>query len=183
MRKRDETLRGKLLACAREMVRAGGPEAVNVRELAARAQVATGTVYNYYRSKEDVLLALTEAEWRQALDALPAEVGEPPFVAQAGRMYAYLQSRLQGPAGPLMKSLRGEEPLARERMRAAQRMLREPVARMLAQDAAIAPDIWNERFTRERYADFVLVNLLALLEQKMDCIGFFLDIIKATLYH
>ena len=122
------------------------------------------------------------AEAYVALDALPAEVGEPPFVAQAGRMYAYLQSRLQGPAGPLMKSLRGEEPLARERMRAAQRMLREPVARMLAQDAAIAPEIWNEQFTRERYADFVLVNLLALLEQKMDCIGFFLDIVKGTLY-
>ena len=182
MRKRDESLREKLLACAREMAQAGGPEAVNVRELAARAQVATGTVYNYYRSKEDVLLALTEAEWRRALDALPAEVGEPPFTAQAGRMYAYLQSRLQGPAGPLMKSLRAEEPLARERMRAAQRMLREPVARLLAEDAAIAPEIWNERFTRERYADFVLVSLLALLEHKMDSIDFFLDIVKATLY-
>ena len=53
---------------------------------------------------------------------------------------------------------------------------------LLAEDAAIAPQIWNECVTRERYADFVLVNLLALLEQKMDSIDFFLDLVRATLY-
>ena len=60
MRKKDDTLRDTLLGLAREVAEEQGPEAINIRDIARRAGVATGTVYNYFSGKDELLLALTE---------------------------------------------------------------------------------------------------------------------------
>ena len=70
MRKKDDTLRDTLLGLAREVAEEQGPEAINIRDIARRAGVATGTVYNYFSGKDELLLALTEDCWREALGEL-----------------------------------------------------------------------------------------------------------------
>ncbi len=67
MRKKDDTLRDTLLALARKIADEDGLDAINIRFLAKKAGVATGTVYNYFTNKDEILLALTEEYWRQAL--------------------------------------------------------------------------------------------------------------------
>ena len=54
MRKKDDSLRGILLDSARTIADTEGIEAVNMRSIAQRAGVATGTVYNYFSSKRCV---------------------------------------------------------------------------------------------------------------------------------
>ena len=60
MRKKDDTLRDTLLALARKIADEDGLDAINIRFLAKKAGVATGTVYNYFTNKDEILLALTE---------------------------------------------------------------------------------------------------------------------------
>ena len=67
MRKKDDTLRDTLLALARKIADEEALDAINIRFLAKKAGVATGTVYNYFTNKDEILLALTEEYWRQAL--------------------------------------------------------------------------------------------------------------------
>ncbi len=50
-----------------DLAREGGYEAVQMRDVAARADVALGTVYRYFTSK-DQLLAAVWADWREALE-------------------------------------------------------------------------------------------------------------------
>jgi AcrR family transcriptional regulator len=52
--KRDRT-RSKLLVAAQELALEGGAGALTVYNLTERAEVALGTFYNYYRTREDVL--------------------------------------------------------------------------------------------------------------------------------
>ena len=63
MRKKDDTLRDTLLDCARCVADAEGIEAVNIRSIARKAGIATGTVYNYFANKDEILLALTDRRW------------------------------------------------------------------------------------------------------------------------
>lgn len=52
--KRDRT-RSKLLIAAQELALEGGAGALTVYNLTERAEMAPGTFYNYYRTREDVL--------------------------------------------------------------------------------------------------------------------------------
>ena len=54
----------------------GGYEAVQMRDVAARADVAMGTVYRYFTSK-DHLLAAALVHWVEQLDARLAQVAGP----------------------------------------------------------------------------------------------------------
>ena len=67
MRKKDDTLRDTLLELSRQIADTDGISAVNIRSIAQKAGVATGTVYNYFSGKDEILLALTEEYWKQTL--------------------------------------------------------------------------------------------------------------------
>ena len=60
--------RERVLEAAMDLAREGGYEAVQMRDVAARADVALGTVYRYFSSK-DQLLAAVWADWREALES------------------------------------------------------------------------------------------------------------------
>ncbi len=47
----------RLLAAAVELAAEGGYDAVQMRDVAARAEVALGTLYRHYTSKDQLLLA------------------------------------------------------------------------------------------------------------------------------
>ncbi|MGI8493074.1 MAG: TetR family transcriptional regulator, partial [Acidimicrobiales bacterium] len=70
----DETLtprqadrRRRVIAAAVELASEGGYELVQMRDVAARAGVALGTIYRYFESK-DQLLAATLVEWAARLE-------------------------------------------------------------------------------------------------------------------
>jgi len=58
--------RGRVIAAALELGAEGGYEAVQMRDVAARADVALGTIYRYFSSKDHVLAAAMQ-EWTGAL--------------------------------------------------------------------------------------------------------------------
>ncbi len=54
--------RSRVIRAAIELASAGGYEAVQMRDVAAQGQVALGTIYRYFSSK-DHLLAAAQVEW------------------------------------------------------------------------------------------------------------------------
>ena len=59
--------RRRVLDAAMDLASEGGYEAVQMRDVAARADVALGTLYRYFSSK-DQLLAAVRADWTGALE-------------------------------------------------------------------------------------------------------------------
>ncbi len=75
--------RERIVSVAIELFSARGIEAVTVEEIAAAADVGKGTVYNYFRAKEDVVVAfLVELDTR-ALEGVPALADQPGDLAEA----------------------------------------------------------------------------------------------------
>ena len=58
--------RKRIVAAAMDLAAHGGYDAVQMRDVAARAKVALGTLYRYFSSK-DQLLAFTWTDWSQEL--------------------------------------------------------------------------------------------------------------------
>ncbi len=60
--------RERIIAAAIDLASRGGYDAVQMRDVAARANVALGTLYRYFASK-DLLLAHTWADWSHEIEA------------------------------------------------------------------------------------------------------------------
>jgi AcrR family transcriptional regulator len=67
--------RQRVIAAAMELASEGGYDAVQMRDVAARADVALGTLYRYFPSKDHLLLAALD-DWARALERRLAQ--KPP---------------------------------------------------------------------------------------------------------
>lgn len=182
MRKRDETLREQLLVAAREIVSVSGAEALNIRDLAARAGIATGTIYNYFENKDEVLLTLSEEYWKKALSELKTRLKPGRFSDQLSYICAFLKERIQDTRGNLMKSLGGARLDGILRMRGMQSMVVGELASLLNADEEIRADLWTDDFTKEQFARFVFENLLASISSEGCEHSFLVLIVRRVLY-
>lgn len=72
----------RILAAAVAAFRRDGYRAARIEDLAEAAEVAVGTVYNYYGTKGDILMAIVAMEVEAVLDAGAAVVADPPRGAE-----------------------------------------------------------------------------------------------------
>lgn len=70
--------RNRILQSAVTLFQANGYRAVRIEDLAELAEVSVGTVYNYYRNKGDILIAIVAMEVEEVLASGTAVVDDPP---------------------------------------------------------------------------------------------------------
>jgi AcrR family transcriptional regulator len=77
--------RARVIEAAMELATEGGYDAVQMRDVAARAGVALGTVYRYFNSK-DHLLAAALLEWARGLETAMSQRALPGGATPADRL-------------------------------------------------------------------------------------------------
>lgn len=79
LRERQKTTRHRdILAAAEYLFRRDGFRATGIEAIAARANLATGTLYNYFPSKGDILLALVALDGEEVRAAGAKLIARPP---------------------------------------------------------------------------------------------------------
>jgi len=68
----------RILEAAATLFRESGYEGAKIEAIAAEAEVSVGTIYNYYRNKGDILVAIVSMEVNEVLNAGRGVVAEPP---------------------------------------------------------------------------------------------------------
>lgn len=76
----------RILNAAVTLFRRDGYRAARIEDMASLAEVSPGTVYNYYGSKGDILIATVAMEVEEVLGAGEAIVADPPEGVQAAIM-------------------------------------------------------------------------------------------------
>lgn len=59
------TSKEELLNISKQIVKEDGIDAINIRVLANRCDIAVGSIYNYFSSKEVLLISVVEAIWNE----------------------------------------------------------------------------------------------------------------------
>ncbi len=75
-----DDLRPRLLSEARRMLLTDGGQALTIRSVAADCQVAVGTVYNYFRSKDELMAHVILRDWQEALAVMRTGTESAPDV-------------------------------------------------------------------------------------------------------
>jgi AcrR family transcriptional regulator len=68
----------RILKAASALFRTQGYDAVRIEDIAALAEVSTGTCYNYFSTKGDILLAIVSMEVEEVVEAGRVLVEDPP---------------------------------------------------------------------------------------------------------
>ena len=68
----------RIIEAAAALFRQSGYEGAKIEAIAAEAEVSVGTIYNYYRNKGDILVAIVSMEVNEVLNAGRGVVASPP---------------------------------------------------------------------------------------------------------
>lgn len=91
--------RARILAAAERIFARHGFFAARVSEIAKEASVADGTIYLYFKSKDDLLISLFESRMKQVNSDLRAAIaGRPPIEQLRAFIRAYLRMVSDEPA-------------------------------------------------------------------------------------
>jgi AcrR family transcriptional regulator len=141
-----------------------GYQAVRLRDVAATAQVALGTVYKRFASKEEILIAALEQE----SEKLVAKIGKKPVPGndQAERVHfvfnALTKGLLRRPnlAKALVRSLASGDPNITERVASFHALITALVMAAIRGEAAGNVGEWGgDADTRERTIASILQNV------------------------
>lgn len=168
------TSKEKLLEMAQQIVFQDGIDCLSIRTLANKLNISVGTVYNYFPSKADLLLAIVENFWKQVFHkdicAQSENFAFPEF-------YELVYHRLSDHMEIFYSILLGQMDLLREQDREKGKALEarylEHIQKgfyyALKQDHSIQT-IWNAEFSKEDFIQFVFEHMMNDLSHgRKDC--------------
>ena len=145
-----ETLRGGILAAAREIASTEGWRAVTIRKIAARVEYSPPVIYEYFDSKEDLLLELVRTGYAGQLRAIERarEAHEDPQEALLAMSRAWCRFAFESPdLYQAMYGLGGVSFPATELRKEGERLagtISEVLTEVLAKNGKEAEDVWDK---------------------------------------
>lgn len=182
MKKKDANLRAELLKHAQNIAESKGYDKISIRSLAKCAGIATGTVYNYFGSKDEILLALTDEYWYVALSKMDSIIEDAPFYKQLEQIYQYLCKHILTSASALMGSLSTAREVGQQRMTSMHTVMSKNIICYLERDKEVRNQVWTDNFTKEQFVDFIIKNIMLSLRMRAKEIKFLVEIVRRTLY-
>lgn len=159
---------------------------INIRKVAKNSDIAVGTVYNYFPSKSDLLIAVVENFWTTAFSNVnwKEELGED-FFDNIRLIYDILYAKLSKFKKNWLKELgmvkTEEKDLGRQREEIYFKKIHKSLAYLLEIDNNIRKDIWSDDFSKEEMSEFIFENMLIYLREDRQDMEFFIGVLKLAL--
>ena len=180
------TSREKILAVCRELAADKGLASVNMRTVAEHCHVALGSLYYYFPSKDDLLIATIESVWADILkldDLSPSQMNFAEFITQ---LTTYIKCGIDKypnfftvHAMSLSSARRAK---GCESMRQYLSLVRSQMLDVLKRDAKVDREIFTSDFSREQLVDFVLTSIMTAMSQRNFDYATLIEVVKRTVY-
>lgn len=175
-----------ILNVCRELVSANGISTLNMREVAKACNVALGSIYNYFPSKDDLILATIESVWKDIFHINCKCTSNMPLDKYINSIFfSVLQSAEKYPNFLTAHSLSlasSEKSKAKNVMDRYFVQIKNDMANALASDSAVTKTAFNESFKQDDFIDFIMTNLIILFMQEQNNCEILIEIIRRTIY-
>ena len=177
------TSKAELLAAAKHIVYQEGLDQLNIRRLAKECGIALGSVYNYFPSKSDLIFGVIEDFWTQMFHDDLCVINQPMSFPD---FFGQLSVSLNEFEANLLKQLALLSSADKAKGRNIEgrywQHMQEGFVHCLNQDANIDASIWQNTFTKERFSQFVFMNMMTMLRNGITDCSFFQEVLKRLLY-
>jgi AcrR family transcriptional regulator len=184
--KKEYTSRQALRAAALHIVETESLSAVSIRRVAEECGVASGTVYHYYPSKDELLADVLTEFWQRAFHG----VFPTDSAGRFDRVFLRFFRAACGALGQFEAELlaQTEELPAPARHSGKLREMqilthvRSELVRVLRADTDVDPAVWTDCFTPERFTALLVNEAVAALRRGDSDPAFLTELIARTLY-
>lgn len=179
------TSKEAILQACRKMVSEEGLQAINMRGVARRCDVALGSLYNYFPSKEDLVTSTIESVWRDIFHTESKCKTDMPFPDYVNWIFENVKKGAeQYPNFFTAHSISfasNAVSRARKTMEQYFSHMREGLLQVLKADQRVRQDAFSDTFTQPAFADFVLRSLLSALAEEENC-SVLSEMIRRSIY-
>ena len=180
------TSREELLAASKSIAAGQGLAALNMRAVAAAANVAVGSVYNYFPSKAELVTATVQDIWRGIFHDAGSCTKSGDFCACVEWLFASIRTGAAEYPDFLRVHMSGfaaqDRKKARQAMEEAFGHMRASLEQVLERDEKVRPNAFGADLDRKQFVAFVFSSLMAgLAREESDC-ATLLAVIRRVLY-
>lgn len=156
-----------ILEACKTLIREGEADDITIRKVAARLQIAPGSIYHYYASRNDLLSRTVESIWREIFQGYEVEHSWADFGSCLNWMQTCLQeaeTRYPGFLKLHARLLADSRQQDRQRMLQSWERLKAILLRALQEDPRISPKVFSKALTPEEFTDAVFSLMLASVQ-------------------
>lgn len=184
---KSDISREKIIKAAISLLKESPAAGFHMRSIAGACGMAVGSIYNYFPTKSDLVIAIIEHVWSRVFHPEFCMAGpQVRFTQFLSELYcrAYIAQREYHNFFLMHRSLIGMEDRDRGRKLMGRYMghIAGALLESLGQDPYIVPGRWTENFTKEQFVAFVFDNVLTLLTKDQNNCDFFITALEYMLY-
>lgn len=172
-----------ILSEAKDIAMKQGITKINIRSVAKNSGIAIGTVYNYFPSKGELLMAVIEDFWEDAFaDVDWRGFANSDFYDNLEKIYSILYHYLHKFKENWLEQLAllktQEKILGRQRENEYFGKICDRIIVLMNVDSELGQYPWSEIISKEKVAEFIFENMLIMLRKGEEDISFFMEILK-----
>lgn len=175
-----------ILAVCRRLVFDRGLSFLNMRTVAKECKVALGSIYYYFPSKDDLLIATIKSVWEDIFSLDNIDITNFTFSKYIDFLFEHIRIGIKKYPNfftihSVSFSTKGQNK-AHDCMKLYLAKIRKDMLQSLNLDKNVNRNTFSNEFTIEDFVDFVLSSFISLLMKNQDDCRVLLEIIKRTVY-
>lgn len=176
----------RILSSAKEIALKEGMTKIDIRSVAKNCGIASGTVYNYFPSKGDLLVAVIEDFWEDVFQNIDwTSFVHNDFYTNLEKMYntlnEYLNKFKENWLDELSFLKTHEKQLGRKKQNEYFKIINNRIVAMMDMDDIVINYPWSEEVSKEKMAEFIFDNMLIRLRKGEKDINLFIVVMKKIL--
>ena len=176
----------KILKESRDLVASEGLDALSIRKLAKKCDLAVGTIYNYFSSKDDLMISTIESVWEDIFRIDQATKNGDDFLKYLSDILTHISAGTKKyPNFFTIHSLSFKSKAlgkAKDSMATYLEKVSENMIHILDGDKNIRPDAFDENFTKEDLVKFIISTSVCFIVEKNYDKDLLLMIVQKALY-
>lgn len=180
------TSKQELLEASKAIASTKGLEAISIRSVATQCEVSIGSIYNYFASKDELVIATIESIWKELIQQLVVSQDHVRFVDRVEQLFEGIRSgSSQYPSFFTLHSMslaKSGKEQGRQAMDGYFDYLKGLLLESLQQDGLVKAGVFDETFEQKAFVDFVFSNIVSLLINQASNCSYLLRLIQKLLY-
>lgn len=176
----------EIMATCRQIVSKEGIQALNMRHVAEVLGIASGSLYHYFPSKEEMITAVVESVWLDIFHLKEKNKCIDSFREYVRWLYQCVhEGRKNYPNFSIAHSMSfaaSAKPEAKATMMQCFALIKHDMIQVLERDTAVNARAFTKSFTKTDFIDYIFSSFYVSLLQSNDNSGMLLQVIDRCIY-